>query len=50
MQVLLQGATPTQVKDLLSGYEVLTSPDKMGHRFKFLTITPSPQHMPTPFS
>jgi len=50
IQVLLQRATPHQARDLLSSYEMLTSPEKMGDRFKFLTVTPSPNHIPTPFS
>ena len=50
LQALLKAASPSQAKDLLSSYEMLTSPDKMGERFKFLTITSSPTHIPTPFA
>lgn len=49
-QALLKTASPSQAKDLLSSYEMLTSPEKMGERFKFLTITSSPTHIPTPFT
>ncbi|KAL5463553.1 hypothetical protein EMCRGX_G032458 [Ephydatia muelleri] len=49
LEVLLQKATPTQAKDLLSGYEMLTHPEQMGTRYKFLALTPSSQHIPTPF-
>ena len=48
-QVLLQRATSAQAKDLLSGYEMLTHPEKMGTRYKFMALTPSPDHIPTPF-
>lgn len=46
---LLNKASPSETEHLLSGYEMLTSPEKMGERFKFLTITSSPSHIPTPF-
>ena len=49
LQALLDKASPSDTRDLLSGYEMLTSPEKMGHRYKFLTITSSPSHIPTPF-
>ncbi len=49
-QALLSKANSAQAKDLLSSYELLTSRDKMGERFKFLTITSSHTHIPTPFS
>ncbi|CAI8052226.1 Protein arginine methyltransferase NDUFAF7, mitochondrial [Geodia barretti] len=49
MQVLLDKANLSEAEQLLSGYEMLTSPEKMGERFKFLTITSSPSHIPTPF-
>ena len=46
----MKGASSSQVEDLVSSYEVLTSPEKMGERFKFLTITSDPQHTPIPFN
>ena len=46
----MKGATPSQAKDLVSSYEMLTSPEKMGERFKFFTITSSSTHVPLPFS
>ena len=49
LQVLLDKANLSEAEQLLSGYEMLTSPEKMGERFKFLTITSSPSHIPTPF-
>lgn len=49
-QALLKGASPAQARDLLTGYQMLTSPEKMGERFKFFTITTSPSHIPTPFT
>lgn len=50
LQALLENAGPSQAEQLLSGYEMLTSPEQMGQRFKFLTITSSPSHIPTPFA
>ena len=50
LQALLEKAGPSEAKQLLSGYEMLTSPEQMGQRFKFLTITSSPSHIPTPFT
>ncbi|KAK3591632.1 hypothetical protein CHS0354_013816 [Potamilus streckersoni] len=38
LQMLLQNATLEARKDLISGYKMLTSPDQMGERFKFLAI------------
>ena len=46
----MKGASSSQAEDLVSSYEVLTSPDRMGQRFKFLSITSNSQHIPTPFS
>ncbi|XP_066281071.1 protein arginine methyltransferase NDUFAF7, mitochondrial-like [Branchiostoma lanceolatum] len=39
LQVLQRNADKSQRKDLLSGYDMLTNPDKMGDRFKFFSIT-----------
>eukprot|EP00058_Branchiostoma_floridae_P024793 XP_002610283.1 hypothetical protein BRAFLDRAFT_126844 [Branchiostoma floridae] len=39
LQVLQRNADESQRKDLLSGYDMLTNPDKMGDRFKFFSIT-----------
>ncbi len=39
-----------QAQDLVSSYQMLTSPEHMGERFKFLAITSSPTHLPMPFS
>lgn len=50
LQALLENAKPSQAEKLLSGYEMLTSAEQMGQRFKFLTITSSPSHIPTPFA
>ena len=50
LQVLLQKASPSQAQDLLSSYKMLTSPEEMGERFKFMAITASDKHIPTPFS
>lgn len=49
LEVLLQKATQDQAKDLLSGYEMLTHPEKMGNRYKFMALSPLSQHIPTPF-
>lgn len=46
---LLKEASPEEAKDLVSSYEMLTSPEKMGERFKFFAITSSPSHSPVPF-
>ena len=43
------GASPSQAEDLVSSYQMLTSPEQMGERFKFFTITSSPEHIPVPF-
>ncbi len=43
------GANPSQAKDIVSSYEMLTSPEKMGHRFKFISLTAHPQLVPVPF-
>ncbi len=45
----MRGADPSQAKDYVSSYEMLTSPEKMGHRFKFLSLTAHPQLVPVPF-
>lgn len=49
LQVLMKGSTPSQARDLISSYETLTSPEKMGHRFKFFSISHHPDHIPVPF-
>ncbi len=45
----MKGASPLSVKDLVSSYEMLTSPEHMGERFQFFSITSSPKHAPMPF-
>lgn len=37
------------VENLLKCYEMLSSPEKMGERFKFMCITGKHRHVPTPF-
>lgn len=49
IEVLLKSASPEQAKGLVASYELLTSPEQMGERFKFLAITKSNNHIPTPF-
>lgn len=41
LEVLIDNATEEQKASLRSGYEMLTSEDKMGKRFKFFSIFPS---------
>lgn len=41
LQVLIDNATEEQKSSLKSGYEMLTSDEKMGKRFKFFSIFPS---------
>lgn len=42
LEMLIESATdPNEVDKLKSGYEMLTHPDKMGSRFKFLAMFPS---------
>ncbi|CAH1790703.1 unnamed protein product [Owenia fusiformis] len=38
LQTLLKNASPTQQKDLLTGYDMLANPQNMGERFKFMAI------------
>ena len=45
----MKSATPAQAKDFVSGYEMLTSPGRMGERFKLFSISSSPSHVPVPF-
>ena len=45
----MRGATPSQARDCVTSYEMLTSPEKMGHRFKFMSLTSHPQLVPVPF-
>ncbi|XP_059610806.1 protein arginine methyltransferase NDUFAF7 homolog, mitochondrial [Phlebotomus argentipes] len=40
LQVLLENAKPDQKRDLETGFDLLTHPDKMGHRFKFFAMFP----------
>lgn len=49
IQVLLDKADPVTARSLTTSYEWLTNPDKMGERFKFMAVTNSSQHIPTPF-
>ncbi|XP_064402936.1 protein arginine methyltransferase NDUFAF7, mitochondrial-like [Halichondria panicea] len=49
LEVLMRGANPSQARDIVSSYEMLTSPEKMGHRFKFMSLTAHPQLVPVPF-
>ena len=39
LQVLLNKATNEQRKNLITGYDMLINPDKMGTRFKFFALT-----------
>ncbi|RUS89136.1 hypothetical protein EGW08_003079 [Elysia chlorotica] len=39
LQALLRSASQDQWADLISGYNMLTSPQQMGERFKFFSIT-----------
>lgn len=41
LEMLIQSANANEVDNLKSGYELLTHPDKMGTRFKFLAMFPS---------
>ena len=45
----MKGATSSQARDFITSYEMLTSPEKMGQRFKFMSITSHPQIVPVPF-
>ena len=36
------------VDNLMNSYEMLTSPQRMGERFKFMSITGTHRHAPTP--
>jgi NADH dehydrogenase [ubiquinone] 1 alpha subcomplex assembly factor 7 len=38
LQVLLGTADDVQRKNLISGYDMLTNPNKMGDRFKFMAL------------
>lgn len=40
LKMLLQNASPGQQEFHKSGYDFLTNPEKMGHRFKFLALFP----------
>ncbi|CAG5127418.1 unnamed protein product [Candidula unifasciata] len=40
LQTLLQNASQDHWSDLVSGYKMLTSPEQMGERFKFMSILP----------
>jgi SAM-dependent MidA family methyltransferase len=49
IEMLLNNAEADTAKSLIDSYEWLTSPDKMGKKFKFLSLTNSTEHIPTPF-
>ena len=38
LQMLMKTAVDEQLEHLMTGYEMLTNPDKMGERFKFLSL------------
>ena len=38
LQVLMEKASVEQRKDLITGYDMLTNPRKMGERFKFMAL------------
>ena len=38
LQMLMKTARDEQLDHLMTGYEMLTNPDKMGERFKFLSL------------
>uniref|UniRef100_A0A0B6ZBR9 Uncharacterized protein n=1 Tax=Arion vulgaris TaxID=1028688 RepID=A0A0B6ZBR9_9EUPU len=40
MMTLLQKASQTEWSSLVSGYNMLMSPEQMGERFKFMSIMP----------
>ncbi|XP_071501445.1 protein arginine methyltransferase NDUFAF7, mitochondrial-like [Diadema antillarum] len=48
LKALLKSAPPSDHKDLMSGYRMLTDPAQMGERFKFFSILPSLPHQYTP--
>jgi SAM-dependent MidA family methyltransferase len=49
--MLLKNASPDVEKDLISGYKMLTDPQQMGERFKFLAlIQHKDEYMPAGFS
>ncbi|XP_050406511.2 protein arginine methyltransferase NDUFAF7, mitochondrial [Patella vulgata] len=48
LQALLQNANAGEWKDMLSGYDMLVNPKKMGERFKFLGITSDDKKNYTP--
>ena len=50
LQVLLRTATTKQAKDLISSYEYLISPEKMGEKFKVMTLGDPKHGNPTAFS
>lgn len=39
LQVLLKNAGPEQRKSLISGFDMMCNPEKMGERFKFMALT-----------
>ncbi|KAL8564289.1 hypothetical protein ACOMHN_050900 [Nucella lapillus] len=51
LQMLLQKAKQEQWKSLLTGYDMLTHPAKMGERFKFLSLMnpPNSEYVPAGF-
>eukprot|EP00118_Oscarella_pearsei_P008276 m.41836 g.41836 ORF g.41836 m.41836 type:complete len:389 (+) comp33272_c0_seq1:3-1169(+) len=50
LEKLLQGATPDQAKDLISGHKMLVDDKKMGRRFKAMALLPQGMDCPYPFS
>ena len=49
VQILMNSVSPAEARSLVSGYEMLTSPEKMGEKFKLFSVTSSPVHVPVPF-
>ena len=49
--MLLEKAEREHWKTLVTGYDMLTNPQKMGERFKFLALMnpPSPKYIPAGF-
>ena len=49
LQVILKNATLEERKELLKGLEYMSSPKKMGMRFKMLAMTQKGAVVPPPF-
>ena len=49
--MLLSKVKTEDWKTLISGYNMLTQPDQMGHRFKFMAVMdrPNPDYIPAGF-